>query len=84
MLFVTFIALEFYILTTEASPYVISDDRARSLDITLILGRGYGIGSNIYHSTCLITNELTTPSYNYDYKSTDFSSTTEGTDERVY
>jgi len=81
MLFATFIASAFYVLITEASPYVISDDRARSLDITPVLGRGYAIGTNSYHSTCMMTSELTTPSYNYDYTFTDFSSTSSGSSE---
>jgi len=81
MLFATFIASAFYVLITEASPYVISDDRARSLDITPVLGRGYAIGTNSYHSTCMMSSELTTPSYNYDYTFTDFSSTSSGSSE---
>lgn len=84
MLFASFIALGFYVITTDASPYVISDDRARSLDITPVLGRGYSIGTNSYQSTCLIVNEVTTPSYNYDYEFTDFSKKTEGSQEAEY
>jgi len=37
MLFASFNALAFYVVTTGASPYIISDDRARSLDITPVL-----------------------------------------------
>ena len=55
-----------FIPATEASPYVISDDRVRSLDITPVLGRGYSIMTNSYQSTCLQVQETTVPSYNYD------------------
>jgi len=82
MLFASFIASAFYVLTTEASPYIISDDRARSLDVTPVLGRGYSIGTNSYQSTCLIVNEVTTPSYNYNYEFTDYSRKTEGNNDR--
>ena len=47
---------------------VISDDRVRSLDIAPVLGRGYSIGTNSFQSTCLIVDETTTPSYNYECK----------------
>jgi hypothetical protein len=50
------------------SVYTISDDRIRSLDITPVLGRGYSIMTNAFHSTCLMVDETTTPSYNYDCK----------------
>jgi len=59
---------------TEGGAMVISDDRVRSLDIAPVLGRGYSIGTNSFQSTCLIVDETTTPSYNYDYKFTDHSS----------
>ena len=52
----------------KSSPYTISDDRIRSLDITPVLGRGYSIMTDTYQSTCLIVDETTTPSYNYDCK----------------
>ena len=35
----------------KSSPYIISDDRVRSLDISPVLGRGYSIMTNIYQST---------------------------------
>ena len=54
---------------TEASPYTISDDRVRSLDINPALGRGYSIATNSFKSTCLMVDEVNTPSYNYDCKS---------------
>ena len=50
----------------NSSPYIISDDRVRSLDITPSLGRGYSIMTDSYHSTCLSVEAVTTPSYNYD------------------
>jgi hypothetical protein len=52
----------------QGSPYTISDDRIRSLDITPVLGRGYSIMTNQFHSTCLMVDETTTPSYNYECK----------------
>lgn len=59
------------------SVYTISDDRIRSLDITPVLGRGYSIMTNAFHSTCLMVDETTTPSYNYDYSFYDFTSSTD-------
>lgn len=50
------------------SPFIISDDRVRNLDITPALGRGYSIMTDAYHSTCLLSEMTTTPSYNYDCK----------------
>jgi len=73
LLFAILNVAAFKLLTTEGSPMIISDDRARNLDITPVLGRGYSIGTNSYQSTCLIVNEATSPSYNYDYTFTDFS-----------
>ena len=52
----------------DASPYVISDDRVRSLDITPTLGRGYSIMTNSFQSTCIDVEETTIPSFNYDCK----------------
>jgi len=73
LLFAILNVAAFKLLTTEGAPYVISDDRARNLDITPVLGRGYSIGTNSFQSTCLIVNGVTSPSYNYDYTFTDFS-----------
>lgn len=53
---------------SSSSIYSISDERVRSLDITPVLGRGYSIMTNQYHSTCLVVEETTVPSYNYDCK----------------
>ena len=78
MLFVIFIASEFYVLITEASSYIICDNRSRSLDITPVLGSDYSVRTNMYQSTCLTVNEVTTPSYNYDFTFTDFSKKIEG------
>jgi len=74
MLLSSVIAAAFLLPVTIGSPYTISDDRVRSLDITPVLGRGYSVGTNSYQSTCLMVDEVTTPSYNYDYKFSDFSS----------
>lgn len=54
--------------TASGNPYVISDDRIRSMDITPVLGRGYSIMTNSFQSTCLQVSETTIPSYNYDCK----------------
>lgn len=56
-------------LIVHATPYTISDDRVRSLDITPALGRGYSISTNTFASTCMKVNDMTVPSYNYDCKS---------------
>lgn len=58
----------FYLSLVEVSSLVISDDRARNLDVTPVLGRGYSLGTNSFQSTCLGVEEMTTPSYNYDCK----------------
>ena len=52
----------------SGNPYVISDDRARVIDITPTLGRGYSIMTNSFQSICLTVGEMTIPSYNYDCK----------------
>ena len=56
---------------TQAGPYVISDDRVRSLDVTPTLGRGYSVMTNSFQSTCILVEETTIPSFNYDCKSFD-------------
>jgi hypothetical protein len=56
-----------------SSPYVISDDRVRSVDITPVLGRGYSIMTNSFQSTCLMVDQTTVPSYNYEYSFYEFS-----------
>ena len=66
--FVSIALFAIFAPTTIASPYIIQDDRVRSLDITPVLGRGYSIMTNSYQSTCLMVNDTTTPSYNYDCK----------------
>ncbi len=57
-----------FVPTAKASPYIISDDRVRSLDITPVLGRGYSIMTNSFQSNCLQVDESTIPTYNYDCK----------------
>ena len=74
MTFLRNIATAFYIAGfaldfptgTEGNPYVISDNRVKNLDITPVLGRGYSIMTNSFQSTCLMVDEVTTPSFNYD------------------
>jgi len=57
------------ILFTEASPHVISDDRVHSLTNTSpALWWGYSITTNGFLPTCLMVDETTVPSYNYDCK----------------
>lgn len=63
----------FYLSLVEVSSLVISDDRARNLDVTPVLGRGYSLGTNSFQSTCLTVDETTTPSYNYDYMFTEMT-----------
>lgn len=57
----------------NGNPYVISDNRVRSLDVTPVLGRGYSIMTNSFQSTCLNVQETTIPSFNYDYSFYDFT-----------
>ena len=59
-----------YLPKAAGSPYVLTDDRVRSLDVTPVLGRGYSIMTNQFLSTCMDSSSLTTPSYNYDCKYT--------------
>lgn len=58
---------------TNGSIYTISDERIRALDISPVLGRGYSIMTNQFHSTCLLVDETTVPSYDYEYDFTDYS-----------
>ena len=58
--------IAFSLAGVQGSIFTISDDRIRSMDITPVLGRGYSIMTNQFHSTCLIVDETTVPSYNYD------------------
>lgn len=55
------------------SPYVLTDDRVRSLDVTPTLGRGYSLMTNAFLSTCMEAMITTTSSYNYDYSFSDFT-----------
>lgn len=66
-----------FLPVAKGSPYIISDDRVRKLDITPVLGRGYSIMTDTYHSTCLMVEDTTPPSYNYDYKFYEFTSEAE-------
>lgn len=59
----------------SASSTVIMDERVRSLDVTPVLGKGYGIKSNSYHSICLKFATTTEPSYDYKYFFTDLTKT---------
>jgi hypothetical protein len=52
-------------MAVQASIYTISDERVRNMDITPVLGRGYSIMTNTFHSTCLMVEETTVPSYDY-------------------
>ena len=53
---------------STGSIYSIDDERVRLLDLNPVLGRGYSIMTNQFHSTCLVVEETTVPSYNYDCK----------------
>lgn len=84
LLLTTLLAASVLLPETEGAAMVISDDRVRSLDISPVLGRGYSIGTNSFQSTCLIVDETTTPSYNYEYKFTDHSRDTASSSEMTY
>ena len=56
------------IQAVAGNPYLISDARVRNIDVTPALGRGYSIATNSFKSTCLLVEETTVPSYNYDCK----------------
>ena len=57
-----------YLPVAQGSPYIISDDRIRSLDVTPVLGRGYSVMTNSFQSICIKVNAVTVPSYNYECK----------------
>lgn len=59
----------------QGGSYLLSDDRVRDLDMTPVLGRGYGIMTNAFVSTCLQIKASSTPVYNYDYSFADFTET---------
>ena len=67
-LLATVIAVAFRLLPINAIPFTIEDNRVRTLEASPALGRGYIIGTNRYQSNCLIVDEYSTPSYNYDCK----------------
>jgi len=67
LLLISIIAVSF-LLQVEGNPFLISDDRVRKLDIAPVLGRGYSIMTDTYMSTCLIVDDTTVPSFNYDCK----------------
>ena len=52
----------------QGSIFTIEDDRVRNMDIAPVLGRGYSIMTNQYHSTCLDVKTVQVPSYDYDCK----------------
>ena len=57
-----------FLSVKSQNPYIISDDRVRSLDLSPVLGRGYSVMTNTFQSTCLVVDQTTVPSYNYDCK----------------
>ena len=66
-LIASFVAV--FLPTVESSsPFIVADDRVRSLDISPVLGRGYSIMTNTFMSTCLVVEQTTVPSFNYDCK----------------
>ena len=67
-LLATVFAASLHLLLIDASSLTIVDDRVRSLEISPALGRGYSVGTNSYHSDCLMPDETTSPSYNYNCK----------------
>lgn len=75
ILIAVIIVLLVYVSVTDGAATVLSDDRVRNLDITPVLGRGYSFAGNNYQTTCIMIDQTTTPSYNYDYTFFDFSNT---------
>ena len=53
----------------KASPTLIEDERVRSLSVSPVLGRGYSLLTNTFHSICLNVEAPTEGTYNYDCKS---------------
>ena len=70
-LVLSLIVLNFLSVKSQ-NPYIISDDRVRSLDLSPVLGRGYSVMTNTFQSTCLVVDQTTVPSYNYDCESNIF------------
>jgi len=69
--------VSFRLSSINAIPFTIDDNRVRTLDTSPILGRGYIIGTNSYQSNCLIVDEHSTPSYNYDNSFIDMTQSTD-------
>jgi len=76
-LLTTVITVAFRLSSVNALSFIVHDDRVRTLEASPALGRGYSVGTNSYQSNCLMVDENTTPSYNYDYT---FIDTTQSTD----
>lgn len=55
------------VATVQGSPNVIADHRIRNPNRSPALGRGYSLQTHDVLSTCLKFDQLTNPSYNYDY-----------------
>jgi len=53
---------------------VVNDWRIQNLDITPVLGRGYSMATGNLHSSCMVVQETTVPSYDYDYYFTEIKS----------
>ena len=54
--------------TPSVEGLTIADERVRSLDINPVLGRGYSLFTNSYQSTCLLVEQTTVPSFDFDCK----------------
>jgi len=85
----TFIVTTFYLLlgnisSVGASGRTISDWRIQNRDITPVLGRGYSVATGSLQSSCLIVNERTKPSYDFDYFFTEIRSSTDTTDRSTW
>ena len=65
---IALVTLISFLPVAYSSPYIIADDRIRNLNVSPVLGRGYSIMTNSFQSTCLMVDETTVPSYNYDCK----------------
>jgi hypothetical protein len=55
------------IRTTTGIGRVVTDWRIQNKDVTPVLGRGYSVATGNLQSSCLLVEEQTVPSYDYDY-----------------
>mmetsp|Transcript_28810 Transcript_28810/g.40511 ORF Transcript_28810/g.40511 Transcript_28810/m.40511 type:complete len:520 (-) Transcript_28810:62-1621(-) len=56
---------------------IVTDWRIRNHDVTPVLGRGYSVATGNLQSSCLLVEEQTTASYDYDYFFTEIKDTSD-------